>query len=706
MSPRPPAERSLAFRHPEVATEWNLEKNKDLSPEDVFSGSSKKAWWVCEKGHEWQAAISSRARGNGCPYCSGNKVSLDNCLATLRPDLANEWHKTKNGGLSPRGFTISSSKKVWWKCNKGHEWEAAIFSRSRRKGGAGCPFCCGLFLTAENSLASVYPNLTKEWHPTRNLPLTPENTSARSGKKVWWVCSKKHEWQAVLYHRASGSGCPYCTNRLASEQNSLASKFPKLAMQWCSEKNAPLKPQEVVFGSHKKVWWECGRGHTWKSAIVERTQGSGCPYCSNQTSKPELRLFAEISEIIGAVSSRKKIAGYELDILLDDYGIGIEYDGRWYHRDKHQKDLHKNTELGNHGIKVVRVRESPLKPLSELDVICNAQRLRKTTIDQLLKNLSSDLNANDLANSQAYLKKSRFQSTPSYKKLISYLPGPPPSESLSVMHPQLKDEWHRDKNSPLSSDNFSPGSHAEVWWICKKGHEWKARIAHRANGVGCPFCSNQKVCADNNLEVRNPELAKEWANDKNAPLTPGDVVFGSRKKVWWRCKKGHEYQAMIMSRSRGTGCPYCAGKLISKDNNLAAVNPELAREWHKTKNGQLRPKDVTPGSDKKVWWKCSEKHEWKASLYHRKNGKGCPYCSGNLATRTNNFAVVYPKLAKEWHATKNDQLVPQDVKPGSGKKVWWTCPDGHEYQKTIYHRCLRGQGCPVCFKLSSRNMRQ
>ena len=111
-------------------------------PEDFSSNSNKQVWWVCEKGHEWQAQINSRSRGTGCPICAGKKVLAGyNDLATKRPDIAEQWHPTKNGELTAQDFTAGSEKKVWWVCSKcGYEWEAQINNRTSTK-YALCPMC-------------------------------------------------------------------------------------------------------------------------------------------------------------------------------------------------------------------------------------------------------------------------------------------------------------------------------------------------------------------------------------------------------------------------------------------------------------------------------------------------------------------------------------------------------------------------------------
>ena len=142
--PNPLPGKSLDKTHPETAKQWHPTKNDKLKPSNFTYGSGKIIWWKCPKGedHEWEASIDSRSRGRGCPCCTGKKTCKDNQFDLLYPDLAKEWHPTKNGKLKPWDFTYGSSKKVWWKCPKGkkHVWNTTI---SRRTGtnGTGCPHC-------------------------------------------------------------------------------------------------------------------------------------------------------------------------------------------------------------------------------------------------------------------------------------------------------------------------------------------------------------------------------------------------------------------------------------------------------------------------------------------------------------------------------------------------------------------------------------
>jgi len=109
---------------------------------------------------------------------------------------------------------------------------------------------------------------------------------------------------------------------------------------------------------------------------------------------------------------------------------------------------------------------------------------------------------------------------------------------------------------------------------------------------GCPFCFSKKKRYDEPLSVTRPRLALEWHPTKNGKLTPRDVTEGSGKEVWWKCPKGddHEWRAIVAKRKHN-GCPFCSGHAVSSSNCLESTNPELAKEWHPTKNGKLSPKD-------------------------------------------------------------------------------------------------------------------
>ena len=273
---------------------------------------------------------------------------------------------------------------------------------------------------------------------------------------------------------------------------------------------------------------------------------------------------------------------------------------------------------------------------------------------------------------------------------------------LLSSNPALARQWDTEKNAPLTPRQVSAGSHQTVWWRCEHGHSWQASIRARVSGSGCPVCAGrQLLTGENDLAARFPLIAAEWDTEKNGVLTPDQIVSGSSRRIWWRCARGHSWLASVRARtSNANGCPVCAGKQASAGfNDLASRCPQLAAEWDTEKNGALTPKSVTPGSNRKVFWRCAHGHSYAAKISARtKCGTGCPYCAGRKVLEGfNDLQTVFPKLAAEWHPTLNGTLTPRQVTSGSNKRVWWQCPLGHVWKAVVYSRTgPRPSGCPVC----------
>ena len=270
-------------------------------------------------------------------------------------------------------------------------------------------------------------------------------------------------------------------------------------------------------------------------------------------------------------------------------------------------------------------------------------------------------------------------------------------------NPTFSREWDGEKN-PISPDAISAGSREKVWWRCPRGHSYFAAVyARTALSRGCPYCAGQRPLAGfNDLATTEPEIAALWDGEKNAPLTPRDVTSGSHREVWWRCDRGHSWRTQVFSLTKGgTGCPYCAGKLvITGETDIAAKMPELEKEWCADLNGALTPADVSCGQRRAVWWRCEQGHVYQAAIYSRakEGGTGCPYCAGRrVLAGFNDLATLLPELAAQWHPTLNGPLTPAQVTRGSKRQVWWRCGEGHVWKAAVYSRTRkRGAGCPVC----------
>jgi len=825
---------NLGKLYPNVAREWHPTKNGQLTPFEVTPGSNKKVWWKCDKGHEWEAVVHSRTSGSGCPYCSGRRVGEDNNLAVKYPEIAKEWHPTKNEELTPDQVTQSSNRRVWWQCNQGHEWIVRIANRTG-KGGTGCPYCAGKYPTKDYNLAVKIPNLIKQWHPTKNKDLTPFDVTPGSHKKVWWKCKQGHEWQAQIKSRTNGSGCPYCSGNLPSKENNLMVIYPEIAEKWHPVKNNKITPNDVTSASNKIFWWQCKKEHEWKSSVKSMKNGKQCSFCVGTKVSSDNNLVVTHSILISEWHPTKN-----RDLKPSDFTAKKREKVWWQCEHGHEWQ----TTIYNRAIQGSGCPEC--YNLNRGDIYRSfAVKKRGSLLDhypEIAKEWNYIKNG-DLKPSKVTPKSSikvwwKCSKGHQWKSIISgrtngtgcpYCSGKiaSPEYNLAIKFPNLVDEWHPTKNKGLEPSNFTPHSGKKVWWVCPKGHEYSARIAGRSNGEGCSYCAGKKVDNSNSLASLFPEISKEWHPNKNGKLTANDVTSRSGKKVWWLCSQGHEYPSRIADRTKGVGCPFCSpktsrieirllteleiifnhvthrevfdgyecdvfipkynlgievdgywhkdrserdldklnyfekkgiklirvrdrrlkekldsdisysenekhlavvkrllAKIIEHENlsnqdhskvmayleknslqnqkeyrkrtrfiktvlpeeSLGFLYPEVAKEWDWEKNAPLDPSSFAPYSHRKVSWKCEKGHSWDSVIASRTSGTGCPYCSGNLASEENNLASLYPTLAKQWHPVKNGNLKPTDVTYGSNKRVWWIDEEGREWQARVKHR--------------------
>lgn len=273
---------------------------------------------------------------------------------------------------------------------------------------------------------------------------------------------------------------------------------------------------------------------------------------------------------------------------------------------------------------------------------------------------------------------------------------------------ELLREWDYTKNA-VSPEGVSIGSNKKVWWICSKGHSYDMAPYHRKIGQNCPYCSNRRILVGfNDLATCNPELLAEWDCEQNEGIKPEEVVPGSALRVHWICSKcGKKWTAPIRERTgRGYGCPECGKKKRSQSCHEAELkrrgpllDESLLLDFDYEANYPKTPNDFTRSADTKVFWKCHIcGYKWPAKINNRANGRGCPACSNKTVYKGHNdLETTHPELAKEWNYEKNGKLTPSDVTFGYGKKVWWRCPVGHEYEATVNKRTSgNGTNCPIC----------
>lgn len=560
------------------------------------------------------------------------------------------------------------------------------------------------------------PDLSKEWDYVNNMDLTPDVVFSGSHKKVWWIDKYGHSWQSTVSDRASGSGCPICSGKqVLPGFNDLATINPLISEEWDYEKNKPLTPKDVTAGSGKKVWWKCPLGHSYDDTINHRASGRKCSICSGR------RIVSGINDL--------QTTNPELAVEWDyekNYPLMVEQCSKGS-----QKKVWWKCKFG-HTWQATPANRSKGKGCP----VCSGRQVL-----------------------------SGYNDLETWCKQHNYL--------------YLLDEWDYEKNVLLPSQ-VSPYKNAKVFWKCRYGHEWFSRINSRIQGVGCPVCAKElktsfpeqalffyikKICHDavngdidsigmeldiyipsmriaveydgvawhkeNEKEIRKNNLCKQNAiklirvresglpdigdcycvfrNDNTKDISLEESI----KEVLSLIDPLNRIDVDIRrDRSVIFSC-YIQGK---KENSLAALYPEISKEWHPTRNGQLTPEMVSFKSNKLIWWKCSVcKYEWEAQVSSRISPHGCPVCNRKkaLSNRSKNnlkkkgaLAVLYPEIAAQWDYERNGSITPNDITAGSNEKFGWICSLGHKWDAIVANR-TSGKGCPTCkrIKLSEQQKR-
>ena len=429
-----------------------------------------------------------------------------------------------------------------------------------------------------------------------------------SGRKVWWLCKQGHSWQATISHRTQGYNCPYCTGHLVLHGvNDLATLHPELALEWDCDKNGTLKPHDVKAGSSQRAWWLCKHGHSWNTFIYSRSiGGTGCPYCSSVAILPGFNDFATLNPKAASEWDTDK----NFPLTPSTIGTGSGKNVWWRCEFGHSWQAQVATRKRGGGCPVCSGKIvfqgfndfASLFPelLTEWDYTKNGALSPHVLSPNTSKKVWWICEKSHRWTASIG-KRTRGSKCP-YCFGYSVLPG---YNDLSTINPTLAAEWNPDKNEGLTPDMFTVSSGKAVWWRCSFGHSWRATIANRNKGNGCPVCAGFKISKGfNDLLTVLPEIASEWDYNKNDGARPEDFYYGSTKKAWWRCAKGHSWYSQIRLRQK-CGCPYCAGNLADPGvNDLLSLFPDVAAQWDCSRNETLSPQDFTAQSGKKVWWIC------------------------------------------------------------------------------------------------------
>ncbi len=558
----------------ELIKEYDFDKNQSVFLNDITTGSSKKIWWKClECGNEWEASPKSRTRGGtGCPKCGLKKIGINHNKSILnkrgslydnRPDLVDEWDIEKNLPLTPKDVTIGSGKTVWWKCKKGHEWQARVCNRT---GGSGCIYCTGQkAIKGENDIETTHPEILDSWDYEKNADINPSDFMAGSNRKVWWKCPLGHTWKASVSKRTNGTGCPHCYFEYGTS-------FPEQAILYylskvtTVESRKKIEGQEIdIFLPDYKVGFEYDGSYyheNEKSRLKEKKKNEIIKnnniklYHIKESNK---NLIDKENNVIYCIIDRDYI--YLEHVIKCIQGLlNITIDGVNIQKDQ--------INIYNQYVKIIKDNNFTIyypELLDEWDYERN---------DGLLP---ESLSVGSNKKVWWKCKKCGSSFTTSIGRKIEYINCPYCSakkvnetNSLEKRFPNLMKYWDKEKNVGILPSELYYSSRKNVWWICENcGLSYRMPVCSRikAKTNYCFDCKHKHIGDmnrinstnnKNNLLIKRSDLVKEWDYEKNFPLTPDVLTIGSGKKVWWKCSCcGNEWQAAVYNRTNGNGCPKC-----------------------------------------------------------------------------------------------------------------------------------------------------
>lgn len=665
----------MAQKTYETFIEEMLLVNPSIEIMSTYTKSKEHVECRCKTcGHLWKATPGNLLSGYGCSICSKKKAS-DKQRKSHEQFIKEmkELHPT----IQVTGKYIGAQSPVDCQClSCGHEWSPLATNLLGQK---GCPICKNK-RTSER-LTKTHNQFAEEIKTLKPY-ITLLGKYVDSKTKILSHCNIcNYEWSSPPSRLQFGKyGCPRCAKNERYTDKTFKEKLRKI--------NPYIETLEPYVNNGTAILCKCIIcNHEWKCKPNNLFNLKGCPSCCHtNTSFFEQVIFGIFSIYFENIEwHNRTLIGKELDIYIPDINVAIE-PGTWrWHKEKFKKDLEKRKLCKEKGIRLITIYsdfDENSIPFSE-DCIVTSKDLGlhsnhlelKEIITSLLEmcGLKTNISQSEWENiiQQAY-KKSRRMSTKEFEEIVhKNLPdisilgeykgtqnriecrcetcgnkwspiannllrghgcnickGTLISKKITKSHEQFVSEMKEIHPTIKTIDKYQKQK-MNVTCQCEIcGNTWEASPSNLLQGTGCPYCTEKKVLSGyNDLQTRNPTLAKEWNYKKNNGLMPSDVMPKSGKKVWWTCENEHEWEAPIDRRSSGSGCPYCSNrKVLQGYNDLQTINPTLSNEWNYEKNIGITPSDVMPNSNQKVWWRCNQGHEWQAIIQNRNKGSGCPQC--------------------------------------------------------------------------------
>lgn len=492
-------------------------------------------------------------------------------LKDAYPELLDEWDYEKNKGVNPETITTGSTRRIWWKCsNYGHSWDTPLSRRVISK--SGCRICSNQeVLTGFNDLKTRYPDVAELWHPKLNDELLPSQVMPGSEKKYWWLGECGHEWDASVHNTVKGKRCPYCAGkRVLIGFNDLATTHPEVSKKWDYEKNIILSPQEVTFGSNKKIWWRCQNNHSWEKIINQQILMKNCPFEIIHSLKNSIS--ATHPELLKEWYYEKNVGCHPESLTANSKkSVWWKCLTNGHSQKKMIKSWVKSgCSLCANGLseKYPHLRNEWLSAKNDELGYCFDELLSRSTAKVWWK-CPNNHEYEAVVHSRTREDGTGCPYCVSRRILSGF-------NDLETLRPDLMKEWDYEKNRKvgLIPVEISVSDVRQAWWKClNKNHSWKTIVSARTfkNSSGCPFCVNrQTIPGDNDFATLRKNMLVQWDYGKNSEdgLFPDKIPPFTNVKVWWTCSLNHSYY--ISPNAKKPECHKCWNGSASKDEKKLA----------------------------------------------------------------------------------------------------------------------------------------
>ncbi len=669
---------------------------------ETYVGAHSKLLWECKEKHQWEAKPNSVKNGTWCLECSGSAKGTIKKMKKIAQS---------HGGKCLSNNYVNNKTKLLWECSEGHHWEAIPNSVTV---GKWCLKCSNKLTGISRRLSIVGMQAIAKQRGGKCLSKSYIN----SRTKLLWECTNWHKFEATPGSVKRGSWCRKCSYTLRGMSRRLGIE----EMQKIAKQRGGKCLSVTYVDANTKLLWECAERHKWKTIPNEINRGKWCPECSSGLGERICREF--FVQIFGMKFPKsyptwlrnKRGNQMELDGFCQSLGIAFEHHGEQHYSTKSmfiksEKVLQERQMDDRLKRKLCKQQKIVLIEVPEIPTRISIGRIKAFIKKECIDNsvpLPSDYDTKKIDFKKAYATSVSRATLEEMHKIASERGG----ECISDIYANrdIKLLWeckeeHRwlAKTSAIKRGTWCPecggntkksinemqeiakvrggkclselyiNNKTSLLWECSEGHQWKAKPNGVKNGTWCPKCAGN---------VKGTILEMRRTAEERGGKCLSDTYVNANTNLLWECKEKHQWKSQPVHIKNGSWCPKCSHK---RRGELQRLSIDMMIALAKQRGGRCLS-DTYQNNHAKLLWECSERHQWKATPAHIKNGSWCPHCAGVIKGNIEEMK----RIAYE----REGQCLSESY-VNNRKKLLWKCKEGHRWQARP-HDVKMGTWCPKC----------